>query len=80
MVESFAAAAMKAIDIAEMLEMSYFEFLKEVKNSKSVVFKHYKKGRIKLIYEMNLALINTAKMGSPQAISTINKKIDETHI
>ena len=80
MVESFAAAAMQATHIAKMLEMPYFEFLREVKNNKSLVFKHYEKGRIKLIYEMNLALINTAKMGSPQAISTINRKIEETHI
>ena len=73
MVENFAQNAMLPIHFSKMLEISLQTFLQELRNKDSLLYKHYEKGRIMLIYEINKALINTAKMGSPQAISTLKK-------
>jgi len=65
--EQYAAAFFSFKEIALLLEVDIEDFIDEIENENSEVFKRYESSRLKSEFEIRNEIIKMAKMGSPAA-------------
>jgi predicted DNA-binding protein YlxM (UPF0122 family) len=80
LLEQYAAVFFSYKEIALLLEINIDDFMEEVENENSVLFKKCEMARLKSEFDLRTEIVKMAKMGSPAAQTEALKLISKNQI